>query len=98
MDINTNGRKSSEFWLAIVAIVLVSGLVVAENALGWTLNGETKTMLMSLVGVVVAYIGGRSWYKGKKADAMRGILLRQGDRLIAGTTKTDKPAEKPETE
>jgi len=57
----TNGIKSSEFWVTVI----VSNIMLFANALGLEISQET---VMSVTGIVVTYIGGRSYFKGKKAE------------------------------
>ncbi|BAU28769.1 hypothetical protein DFP93_1319 [Aneurinibacillus soli] len=53
--------KSRKFWMAIVT----AGLVIANNRLGLNIPEES---IMSIAGVVVAYILGQSHVDAKKAE------------------------------
>lgn len=62
----TNGKSTSEFAMLVVSIVLVVGMVVAENALGWEIDASTKNVLMTLIGGQAVYAAGRTAYKISK--------------------------------
>lgn len=62
----TNGKSTSEFALLILSVTLVVGMVIAENALGWTIDASTKNVLMTLIGGQAVYAAGRTAYKISK--------------------------------
>ena len=57
------GYKTTEFWLTIIggAVVLLNG------AFGWELDAASIT---GMVGSVAAYVIGRSYLKGQRAQAV----------------------------
>lgn len=54
------GIKTSEFWLT----VFTTNVMLFNDALAW---GLSDTTVMSMAGLVVTYIGGRSYFKNKTA-------------------------------
>lgn len=78
MRLKTNGWKSSEFILLVVGLIVVIGLVVSENALGWKIRDDAYQLIMILLGGGGAvYAGGRSFYKGKQAEAIAKLGSRE---------------------
>ena len=54
------GVKTSEFWLTL----FTTNVMLFNDALGW---GLTETTVMSMAGLVVTYIAGRSYFKTRVA-------------------------------
>lgn len=72
MNVNTAGWKSSEFILLVVGAVLIVFLVVAENALKWNVQ-QAFDLSIYLFGGNATYALGRSYYKGKKIEALASL-------------------------
>lgn len=57
------GYKTTEFWLTIVGGVVV----LLNGALGWDLDAASIT---GMAGSIAAYVLGRSYLKGQRAEAV----------------------------
>ncbi len=57
-----NGIQTTEFWMAAASMFVV----FANDMIGIGLDPES---VYSIVGAAMAYIGGRSWVKGKDTSA-----------------------------
>lgn len=51
-----DGIKTSEFWVMLI----VSNIMIFAKQLGWELDEST---LLNITGMVIAYIGARTWAK-----------------------------------
>ena len=70
MEIKTRGFATSEFWLIIITTVLLVGITIAENTLGWKIDPRLHDLLWGLLPTAGVYTLGRSWFKGKKIEAI----------------------------
>ena len=71
LEIKTNGKKSSEFWLNIATLAVIVFLVIGRQVLKWEIN---ENIYYIFGAVAVSYSGGRTFYKGKKVKALGDIL------------------------
>lgn len=81
-EVDKAGVQTTEFWVAMVAPVVVPIIMVMVNKYGFPITEEAvSAMVIGVILPSVAYIFNRGWAKKKVADVQIATLKVESQKL-----------------